>query len=238
MLKLCKSEEQTAYAAKIGAFINPKGDEVTIQEDFRTILEFVQNCDLTGPEFMLALNLASSEQLRDINDVPIKFFRDINIANFNLYVSAYKRYRDESKEFENGLKIVSEFLEVKPKELTPEEKLENTKKWLREEFKILQKEQRLRGIPLFYDLLAAEVPTINRIWLEKVLQNYRPTKAAGSVTINKTEIPKVYEQNVFTYFQEHLVFAYIKKMKLNEVDQDAWIEHWENLYKKLQDESI
>lgn len=226
------------YAAKIGAFINPKGDKISIQEDFNTLLEFVQNCDLTGPEFMLALNLVSSEQLTDINDEPIKYFRDINIANFNLYVSAYKRYRDQSKEFEKGFKIVQDFLEIPPPEPTPEEKLAAAKKWWIEDFKIFKAEGRLRGSTKFYDLISPMIENINRKWLEKLLETYTPTKTTGSISIGKTEKPKVYEQNLLTYFQSQMVFAYIKKMKLNEVDQEAWIEHWENLYKKLQDESI
>ena len=238
MLKLCKIEEQTMYAAKIGAFINPKGDKISIQEDFNTLLEFVQSCNLTGPEFMLALNLVSSEQLTDINNEPIKYFRDINIANFNLYVSAYKRYRDQSKEFEKGFKIVQDFLEIPPPEPTPEEKLATAKKWWIEDFKIFKAEGRLRGGTKFYDLISPMIENVNRKWLEKLLETYTPTKTTGSISIGKTEKPKVYEQNLLAYFQSQMVFAYIKKMKLNEVDQDAWIEHWENLYKKLQDESI
>lgn len=234
-LRLSSEEVQSEYARQIMDFVNKSyDDEMVAKSDFTTVLGFVRQCELTGDEFMIALNLASSQDLTDVHGEKIKYFRDINVGNFNLYASAYIEYRNNFKPYQLGKDAISEFLKPPPLELTPEQKKQERILFLKAEFKRLQSGNNVLGANIFYELIKKKGLTkVNIKFIEGVLEKFVPeTSLMGIITAKGNEpilIPKKIKNDVKVFFEDQLVSKFIKSEKLHELSEDKWIEYWQKI---------
>ena len=230
MLKYSAEPILDHYATEVFQFVNKsyafEGDGV---EDFTKIKKYLSTCELTGDEFMIALNAVSSQKLLDKMGKPVLYIRDVNEGNFNLYISAYLDYKRSSKQYEIGKERLNEFLNP-PKEKTPEEKKQIRIDWLTAEYQRLQKDGFVHGSTSFYEIIKSgeNVEQIKLSFVEIVLDKYRPEKADGKTG---NGMPIIKKNDVKTHFINHFVSAYIKKHNLKELSLNDWINYWEKFAK-------
>ena len=221
-------------------FIDPKfSDETEFETNKVMLIEFAKNCELTADEFMNALMLASKGKLV-IEDheketfVAVKLFREINALKLGEIESAYIFWRNQDKAFETSENTVKKFLTPPPKELTPEEKLEQAKKTFKVEYARLLTGE-LYNCYLFFDLIVKkeEIDSLKIKFLEELFTNWKPVKMSkvsndpikGWIEENKT--------NPIVTIKEAVVIAYTNKYKLLDKSVEEWVLYWTEIYKKV-----
>lgn len=230
MLKYSAEPILDYYATEVFQFVNKsyafEGDGV---EDFTKIKKYLATCEITGDEFMIALNAVSSQKLLDKSGKPIIYIRDINEGNFNLYVSAYLDYKRSSKQYEIGKERLNEFLNP-PRELTAEEKTQERLNWLSAEYQKLQKDGYVHGSTLFYDLITRSEDDfkVKVSFVEFVLEKFKPEITDGKLS---NGMPILKKKDALTHFKNMLVSAYIKKNNLKELSLEEFINYWEKFVK-------
>lgn len=230
MLKYSPEPILDHYATEVFQFVNKsytfESDGV---EDFNKIKKYLATCEITGDEFMIALNAVSGQKLLDKSGKPITYIRDINEGNFNLYVSAYLDYKRSSKQYEIGKERLNQFLNP-PRELTAEEKMRERLNWLSAEYQKLQKDGFVHGSTIFYELITKSEDDfkIKISFVEFVLGKFNPEKALGK---NGEGLPIVKKNDVVTFFKDKLVASYIKKHNLKELSLEEFINYWEKFVK-------
>jgi hypothetical protein len=225
MLKYSPEPILDHYATEVFQFVNKsyafEGDGV---EDFTKIKKYLATCEITGDEFMIAMNAVSSQKLLDKAGKPITYIRDVNEGNFNLYVSAYLDFKRSSKQYEIGKERLNEFLNPQ-KDPTPEEQKENRKAWFTAEFERLKKGETVLGSTRFFDMITAkEEIKMNVADVAVALAKFNPEKSMGKTLEG---LPNIKKNDVVTFFKDKFVAAYIKKHNLKELPLQDWINYWE-----------
>lgn len=239
MLKQSNEEQINVFTAKVLNYFNPKFEDPEIEEDLARadILRFAMRCELTEAEFMLALDLATEGKLQTAPDSAgnvenIKLYREIDIIKLGEVKAAYLRFKNVDEKYKNGKDKITAFLNPPPVEITPEQKKEIRIKFLKEEFFRLQSKGEVLGSVQFYDLLRKEHKVIKIGFVEKFLQTVKLeeyVEAGRSTEVHKASSKRVIKKDPFLSFKELFVSSYITKMKLKDVTEDQWIEHWERL---------
>lgn len=243
MLKQSTEEQINIFSAKVLNYFNPKFDDPEIEEELARadIFRFALRCEITEEEFMLALDLATEGKLQTAPDLAgnvenIKLYREIDIIKLGEVKAAYLRFKKVDENYKNGKNKITAFLYPPVVELTPEQKKEIRIKFLKEEFFRLQTKGEVLGSIQFYDLLRKEHKVIKIGFVEKFLQTVKLEEyidAGRSTEVHKASSKKVIKKDPFLEFKELFVSSYITKMKLKDVTEEKWIEHWEALRKSI-----
>ncbi len=238
-LKQSNEAEVNIFCAKVLNFFNPKFEDPKIEEELaiEEIKTFAKRCELTSDEFMFALSLATEGKLKseidsDGNAETIKLFREIDIIKLGEVKAAYLRFKIDDPKYKKGKAEIKAFLDPPPAELTPEEKKESFRKFLKEEFFRMQTKGQILGSVRFYDLLRKENKIVKIAFVEKFLQTFKPEEfieEKRSTQVHIASSKKVIKKDAFLSFKEHFVTSYIVKMELHNATEEKWIEHWENM---------
>lgn len=239
MLKQSNEEHMNIFTAKVLNYFNPKFEDPEIEEKLARadILRFAMRCEITEAEFMLALDLATEGKLQTAPDSAgnmenIKLYREIDIIKLGEVKAAYLRFKSVDEKYKNGKDKIAALLNPPSVELTPGQKKEIRIKFLKEEFSRLQTKGEVLGSVQFYDLLRKEHKVIKIGFVEKFLQTVKLEEyvdAGRSTEVHKASSKKVIKKDPFLEFKELFVSSYITKMKLKDVTEEKWIEHWETL---------
>ncbi|MEN5308779.1 hypothetical protein ABE425_14780 [Chryseobacterium cucumeris] len=239
MLKQSSEQDINIFTAKVLSYFNPKFEDPEVEEKLacEDIKRFALRCEITEEEFMLALDLATEGKLQTAPDSAgnvenIKLYREIDIIKLGEVKAAYLRFKNVDEKYKNGKDKITAFLNPPPVELTPEQKKEIRIKFLKEEFSRLQTKGEVLGSIQFYDLLRKEHKVIKIGFVEKFLQTVKLEEyidAGRSTEVHKASSKKVIKKDPFLEFKELFVSSYIIKMKLKDVTEEKWIEHWEAL---------
>lgn len=220
-----------AYAQEVLTFVNKsyQGSD-DLKDDFDRVKKYLSTCDITGDEFMIALNAVSGQKLTDKSGKPITYIRDINEGNFNLYVSAYLDFKRSSKQYEVGKEKLNAFLAPPEREKTPEELRQIRINHLTAEYHKLQKDGFVHGSNIFYELIkkGENIEQIKLSFVESFLDNFQPEFSDGKNAEGMTIIKK---KDVKTSFVNHFVLKYIKKHNLKELSLEEFINYWEKFVK-------
>lgn len=229
MLKYSPEPILDHYATEVFQFVNKsyafEGDGI---EDFAKIKKYLKTCELTGNEFMIALNAVSSQKLLDNFGKPVLYIRDVNEGNFNLYVSAYLDFKRSNRQYEIGKERLNEFLNP-PKEPTAEEKKQIRLTWLETEYRKLAADGTVHGSTEFFKIITAKDEIkINVTDAVKVLEKFKPETAVGEIGKG---LPLVKKHDAKTFFIDRFIASYIKKHNLKELSLNDWINYWEKFAK-------
>lgn len=238
MLKYASDSEISQFAIRLINFINPKFEEGEAEIAEAEIYSFAKNCELTANEFLLALELSAdgklySEPDTNGNSEKIKLYREVDRLKLGEVKSAYIALKRADKVFQEDAKKIKAFLEPPKPEPTEEELKEQRLKFYSEEYKRLQRDGKVLGTTIFYDLIKKEgLETVKLKWLEAILDKFKPETVDKSL-INEPQlvkIPKIKKHDAKTFFIDELVHAYFVNKKLKELSEEEFIKHWENIF--------
>lgn len=222
-LKFSSNEDVEFIAKRILSFINPKFESPEdFQASFLECKDFLSKSDLTGPEILIAIEMASKKILVDKDGETIKLFREIDRLKLGEIETAYINHKRVDVKYEAGKEALQLMLEP-PKQKTEEEIEAERLKWLKLEFKRLQNDEDVQGSILFYDYIKSKgIETVRMSFVETVLANYSPEKVKGSIG----GMPRITKNDAATHFKECLVKSYISYHKLKTLSEDEFIKHW------------
>ena len=107
-------------------------------------------------------------------------------------------------------------------------------KFYSEEYKRLQRDGKVLGTTIFYDLIKKEgLETVKLKWLEAILDKFKPETVDKSL-INEPQLvklPKIKKHDAKTFFIDELVHAYFVNKKLKDLSEEDFINHWENIFR-------
>lgn len=243
MLKWSSEEELNEFCVKVGSFFNPKFTGSAAEQDLQqelaaaTIYDFAKKCELTEKEFMLALTLATEGKLKseidnEGNAETIKLYREIDTIKLGEIKAAYLRYKVADPNYQKGKAEIKAFLDPPPSESTEEEKHKIRLKFLKDEYERLQTKGEVLGSVQYYDLLRKNHDTVKIRFVELFMQTFVPeeyTVEERSTSVHLASSKKIIKKDLFLSFKELFVSSYITKMKLKELTEEQWIEHWERL---------
>lgn len=148
--------------------------------------------------------------------------------------SAYIALKRADKVFQEDVKKIKAFLEPPKPEPTEEELKEQRLKFYSEEYKRLQRDGKVLGTTIFYDLIKKEgLETVKLKWLEAILDKFKPETVDKSM-INEPQLvklPKIKKHDAKTFFIDELVHAYFVNKKIKELSEEDFINHWENIFR-------
>lgn len=240
-LKQSTNEDISEFTARLISFFNPKFEDDTEAElAAADVHSFASRCELTAEEFMLALSLATEGKLKSEMDKEghsetIKLFREIDIIKLGEVKSAYIRHKMQDKQYENGKREISDYLNPPSTEPNPEEKQAQLIKFLKLEYARLQNQGAVMGTTVFYDLIRKEFQVVNLGFVEKFLINFKAEVFQNedrNIDIHLAGSKKIIKKDTFLSFKDLFVAKYIEKKQLNELTEDAWIEYWQDLQEK------
>lgn len=238
MLKYASDSEISQFAIRLINFINPKFEEGEAEIAEAEIYSFARNCELTANEFILALEMSAdgklySEPETNGNSEKIKLYREVDRLKLGEVKSAYIALKRADKVFQEDVKKIKSFLEPPKPEPTEEELKEQRLKFYSEEYKRLQRDGKVLGTTIFYDLIKKEgLETVKLKWLEAILDKFKPETVDKSL-INEPQLvklPKIKKHDAKTFFIDELVNAYFVNKKLKELSEEEFINHWENIF--------
>ena len=239
MLKYASDSEISQFAIRLINFINPKFEEGEAEIAEAEIYSFAKNCELTANEFLLALEMSAdgklySEPDTNGNSEKIKLYREVDRLKLGEVKSAYIALKRADKVFQEDVKKIKAFLEPPKPEPTEEELKEQRLKFYSEEYKRLQRDGKVLGTTIFYDLIKKEgLETVKLKWLEAILDKFKPETVDKSL-INEPQLvklPKIKKHDAKTFFIDELVHAYFLNKKLKELSEEEFINHWENIFR-------
>ena len=239
MLKYASDSEISQFAIRLINFINPKFEEGEAEIAEAEIYSFAKNCELTGNEFLLALEMSAdgklySEPDTNGNSEKIKLYREVDRLKLGEVKSAYIALKRADKVFQEDVKKIKAFLEPPKPEPTEEELKEQRLKFYSEEYKRLQRDGKVLGTTIFYDLIKKEgLETVKLKWLEAILDKFKPETVDKSL-INEPQLvklPKIKKHDAKTFFIDELVHAYFVNKKLKDLSEEDFINHWENIFR-------
>ena len=239
MLKYASDTEISQFAIRLINFINPKFEEGEAEIAEAEIYSFAKNCELTGNEFLLALEMSAegklySEPDANGNSEKIKLYREVDRLKLGEVKSAYIALKRADKVFQDDLKKIKAFLEPPKPEPTEEELKEQRLKFYSEEYKRLQRDGKVLGTTIFYDLIKKEgLETVKLKWLEAILDKFKPETVDKSL-INEPQLvklPKIKKHDAKSFFIDELVHAYFVNKKLKDLSEEDFINHWENIFR-------
>lgn len=238
MLKYASDSEISQFTIRLINFINPKFEEGEAEIAEAEIYSFAKNCELTANEFLLALELSAdgklySEPDTNGNSEKIKLYREVDRLKLGEIKSAYIALKRADKVFQEDVKKIKAFLEPPKPEPTEEELKEQRLKFYSEEYKRLQRDGKVLGTTIFYDLIKKEgLETVKLKWLEAILDKFKPETVDKSL-INEPQlvkIPKIKKHDAKTFLIDELVHAYFVQKKLKDLSEDEFINYWENVF--------
>ena len=111
MLKYASDSEISQFAIRLINFINPKFEEGEAEIAEAEIYSFAKNCELTGNEFLLALEMSAdgklySEPDTNGNSEKIKLYREVDRLKLGEVKSAYIALKRADKVFQDDLKTI------------------------------------------------------------------------------------------------------------------------------------
>ena len=239
MLKYATDSEISQFAIRLINFINPKFEEGEAEIAEAEIYSFAKNCELTANEFLLALEMSAdgklySEPDTNGNSEKIKLYREVDRLKLGEIKSAYIALKRADKVFQEDVRKIKAFLEPPKPEPTEEELKEQRLKFYSEEYKRLQRDGKVLGTTIFYDLIKKEgLETVKLKWLEAILDKFKPETVDKSL-INEPQLvklPKIKKHDAKTFFIDELVHAYFVQKKLKELSEEDFIKHWENIFR-------
>lgn len=236
-LKWSSPEIIERFANRVILFIDPKFTDEDpdnplsdINIALNKVKDYAKRSDLTESEFLIALEMAPKGFLT-LDGEKVKFFREVNQANFAEYEAGYIEFKSRDAKFQNGKAEISKYLNPPPPEMTFDELQKTTIENIRKDYHRFKADGKVMATPIFYDLIvfARGGGKVKLEFVENFLKNYVPEVAEGKVGSNGTSLPKVIKKDVFVEFQNEMICNYVEYLKLHETSEDLWVQHWERL---------
>ncbi|RNA63486.1 hypothetical protein D1631_16945 [Chryseobacterium nematophagum] len=171
--------------------------------------------------------------LTDFDGEILKPYKKIDFEMFNQVEVAYIEYKKIDKQRELGIEKIKIFLEPSKPELTPKDKKRERIKFYRSDYKRLQKEGKVLGTLIFYDLIKKKrLEKVSLKFVENILDNFVPetTGISHSKEPEQIKLTRIKKQDVKVFFIDVVVNTYIEKNKLKEFSESEWIEYWESIF--------
>ena len=228
--------EIEAFINEVFAKVNPTftDGENGVKLAESEIRRYAKQSLITREEFFIARTLLSRDLLFDFEGNPLKPFKIIDFEFFNKVETAYINFRNHEKTREIGIAKLKAFLEPPKPEPTEEELKEQRLKFYSEEYKRLQRDGKVLGTTIFYDLIKKEgLKTVKLKWLEAILDKFK-TETVDKSLINEPQLvklPKIKKHDAKTFFIDELVNAYFVQKKLKDLSEDDFINHWEKVFR-------
>ena len=125
------------------------------------------------------------------NSEKIKLYREVDRLKLGEIKSAYIALKRADKVFQEDVKKIKAYLEPPKPEPTEEELKEQRLKFYAEEYKRLQRDGKVLGTTIFYDLIKKEgLETVKLKWLEAILDKFKPETVDKSL-INEPQLVKI-----------------------------------------------
>ncbi|CAA7196723.1 hypothetical protein [Chryseobacterium potabilaquae] len=219
--------------SKVNVNFSKEHENYEIDLAISEIRRYAAQSQLTPQEFFQARAYLSKGMLTDFDGEILKPYKKIDFEMFNQVEVAYIEYKKIDKQRELGIEKIKIFLEPPKPELTPEDKKRERIKFYRSDYERLQKQGKVLGTLIFYDLIKKKrLEKVSLKFVENILDNFVPetTGISHSKEPEQMKLTRIKKQDIKVFFIDVVVNTYIEKNKLKELSESEWIEYWESIF--------